>query len=232
MPAPHTLLARLGAFATLLTLAACGHRVVTATHYVAPTPYVRPPPTQDSAPMAMRGNVPAGSYYTVNVFANTQSCSGSQRVGSSRGEADLAATALATERWQTLEVDIDEPAKNRRCIVRVSFTPRHGRSYLLAPKLANDRCNAYVFDATEPDAPQLESSFRHRNTNEEECVPLVRAPSATKDPLHLESVSANELPTDPDAAALSGASAPRPAAAGPKSPETVSADDLKGLIKH
>ena len=150
MPAPHSHLARLGAFATVLMLAACAHRAVTTTHYVPPTPFVPPPPTQDSAPMAMRGNVPAGSFYTVNVFADTPGCSGSQRVGSSRGETDLPATALATERWQTLQVDIDEPAKNRRCTVRVSFTPRHGRSYLLAPKLANDRCNAYVFDATEP----------------------------------------------------------------------------------
>ncbi len=236
MPAPHILLARTCALGALLILAACAQRAVTrmpaAPRPALPTPYLAPPPSQDAAPVAMRGNVPAGSYYIVNVFANTQTCTGSQLVGRSLGRTDLSATALATERWQTLEVAIDEPAQNLRCTVRISFTPRHGRSYLLAPKLADHRCSAYVFDTTERGEPQLESSFRLRNADNEECTPLASAPKATKDPLQQISVSASELPIDPDEGALSPEKAPRAAAAGPKAPESVSVDDLKSLIKH
>ena len=173
-----------------------------------------------------------GGYYTVDVLRDTSTCRGHQRVGTSAGPIDLSATTLATERWQTLEVTVTDPLGHHACTMRVSFTPRHGRAYQLAPKLANDRCNALVFDTTDPQAPQLESSFRHRNSSTETCVPLARAETARRRPDSQESVSVQDLPTNPDTDALSASRAPTKAPSGSLPDEGVTDDDLRGLTGH
>ena len=232
MPATHSLLPRLAAAAALSILAACAQRLAPGSRYAPPTPYIPPPSSQDSAPLAMRARLPAGSLYALNVLADTPACSASRRVGMARDGVVLPATALATERWQTLEVDTFDPATRLGCQIRVSFTPRHGRSYLLSAKTEKGHCNALVFDNTDPQAPQLESSFRYRNTNKEACMPLASAPAYLRDEMAQEAVSATDLPINPDEGALSSAKAPRSAPAGPKPAETVSDDDLQGLIRH
>ena len=219
----------------LMLLAACAHRVAThAPATQAPlTRYIVPTPPQDAARLTMHGDVPLGAYYVVDVLADTLTCRGHQRVGASAGPIDLSATALATERWQTLEVTVNTPLSNRACTVRVSFTPRHGRAYQLAPQLANDHCDALVFDTTDPQAPQLESSFRYRSSNKEPCVPLARAETPIPGAMPQESVSALDLPTNPDADALSSRRAPRKAPTGGSTPvEAVTDDDLTGLTGH
>ncbi len=232
MPAPHLLHKRLAATVALAILAACAQRVASGGRYLPPPPYSPPPPSQDSAPVALRATVPPGGLYALDVLGDTQACSGSRRVGTARDGVALRPTALATERWQTLEIDTLDPATHRGCAMRLSFTPRHGRAYLVSAKHENGHCEALVFDNTDPQAPQLESSLRFRNLGTETCAPLARAPAYLRERLREESVSAADLPIDPDADALSSAKAPRTAAPVPKAAEPVSDDDLQGLIKR
>ena len=241
MPAFRSALARCRVVVPLMLLAACAHCVATQ----APAPmhapqteaplarYVMPTPPQDAARLTMQGNVPLGAFYVVDVLADTATCRGHQRVGGSTGPLDPSPTALATERWQTLEVTFTEPLARRTCTVRVSFTPRHGRAYQLTPRAADNHCNALVFDTTDPQAPQLESSFRYRVSSTEPCVPLARAETPIRGPLPQESVSVQDLPTNPDTDALSSNRAHRNATTGGPSPdEAVTNEDLNGLTGH
>jgi hypothetical protein len=235
MPTFRSALSRCRVVVPLMLLAACAQRVGThAPATQAPLMrYIVPAPPQDAARLTMHGTVPLGAYYVVDVLADTATCRGHQRVGASTGPLDLSATALATERWQTLEVTVFEPLAHRACTVRVSFTPRHGRAYQLAPQSANDHCDALVFDTTDPQAPQLESSFRYRSSNNEPCVPLARAETPIRSMLPQVSVSVQDLPTNPGTDALSSSRAPRKASTGGSSPdEAVTDDDLKGLTGH
>jgi hypothetical protein len=225
MHASSTALSRLRAVATLSILAGCAHPVTMPR-------YVAPPPSTATARLVMHNHLRAGDYYLVNVYADAQVCTGTQRVGTSQGAADPPATTLATDRWQTLEVMVLMPG-NRYCVQRWSFVPRAGRSYSLTTTSSPAGCSALVYDASDPTAPRLETSLRKRNAEGRVCVPLATATPILADKAPEESVVASDLPID------SGArepAAPRPPPAPPavngKTSDQVTADDLRGLIGH
>lgn len=231
MSAFRIVLARSRVVVPLLLLAACAWRPI-QQHASTPVPrYVPPAPPQDAAKLSMKSSIPLGKSYVVDVLADTSTCTGRRRVGRSSGLIELSATSLATERWQTLDVIIVEPSSY--CWTRVSFTPRHGRTYQLAPRFADNHCNAYVFDTTDPEAPQLESSLRYRRSETASCVPLASADRIDGGQAPKVSVSATDLPTNPAPDAVSASKAPRPASPViPPSNDAVTDDDLNGLTGH
>lgn len=219
MPASPTLSSRLRAVAVLAILAGCAHRVP-------PLPrYVPPPASAATASLVMNNHLQIGDGYLVNVYADGQRCTGTQRVGASQWAVDPPATRLATDRWQTLVVLVLSPMSH--CLQRWSFVPRAGHSYSLTTTSSHAGCSALVYDTTEPEAPRLESSLRKRDAEGRVCVPLATAKPIMANQMPDDSVAVADLPIHSDAREPS---APRPVQATPPGQDQVTADDLRGLI--
>lgn len=230
MPATPLPTLRLAAAAALLTLAACAHRPAPKLGVrpaAAPslTSYVVPSPSGNTATLVMRSQLASGNSYVVNVYAEAQRCDGRQRLGKRIGADDPTATALAAERWQTLEVVIAQPG-NYTCTVRLSFAPRNARAYRMTTTSSDKGCRAVVVDATDPGEPQLESTLRYRIDGSQPCVPLAQAKSFLVDRVPQQTVRVTELPTDPD----DGAPAVIRPAPEEKDSDATTVDHLRGLI--
>lgn len=114
--------------------------------------------------------------FGVNVLANNDDCSQRQYIGAARtGTTSLPTVNVAADRLLTLEfVGTNNDRKN--CMVRWTFTPLPGRSYLLQSTFDGQRCTSAVLDATNPDTIRAEPSALRRNPALDKlCVPLTQS---------------------------------------------------------
>jgi hypothetical protein len=142
----------------------------------APTPRYTPPTTGPTARLIMRTQVDGtGTAYAVNVLADSDNCAQRQLIGGGRTGATAVPTVqIAAARLTTIEF-ASATADKRVCMVRWSFLPGAGRSYLLQSTFDGNRCTSLVLDATNPDAIRPEPSSLRRNSADKACVPLGQA---------------------------------------------------------
>lgn len=116
--------------------------------------------------------------YAVNVLTGTEDCSGRQTLGAGRPGTTppLPTVQIAAARLTTLEFVGVTADRKSSCMVRWSFLPTAGKSYLLQNGFDGQRCTSLVLDATDPDAIRPEPSALHRNpAPDKTCVPLSQA---------------------------------------------------------
>lgn len=169
--------------------------------------------------LLMRGTLDPGDAYGVFLLGGVQDCTLPQRVGTGTADANPAATTIAANRLSTLDVVVSKSDQSF-CRVRWSFSPRAGRSYLVAARGEPGGCSVSLLDATDPDNIHTEMSARRRDAPGNACLPLAAARTVG------ELTARNQGPvtsTDrPMPASRSGGSEVMPSA--------VTEDDLKGLI--
>jgi hypothetical protein len=172
------LISRLAALAGLALLTACagGPPSSTATA-TSPIPRYTSVTTGPTARLVMRTKLEGtATLYGVNVLASSDDCGQRQVVGAAKaGVAALTTVALAAGRVATVEF-AGVNADKKVCLVRWSFTPVAGRSYLLQSTFDGTRCTSTVLNATDPDAIRPEAGALRRNpTADKACVPLGQA---------------------------------------------------------
>jgi hypothetical protein len=198
-----------GPAAALLLMTACAQQPVIP--YMAAT--VGP-----TSRLLMRGSLDPGEGYGVYLLGGVQDCTQPQRVGTGTAETHPAATTIAADRMSTLDVVVTKP-NQAFCRVRWSFTPRAGRSYLVAARGEPGGCSVSLLDATDPDDIRTEMSARRRDMPGNACVPLAAAKTV------------GEL-TARSQGLIAGTERPVPAPRGGYAdvvPSAVTEDDLKGL---
>jgi len=196
------------AAALLLALSACAQPIV---QYSAAT-------SGPTSRLLMRGSLDPGDAYGVYLLGSVQDCTQPQRVGTGTAEANPAATTIAANRLSTLDVVVTKSDRTF-CRVRWSFSPREGRSYLVAARGEPGGCSVSLLDATDPDDIRTEMSARRRDAPGNTCLPLAAVRTV------------GEL-TARSQGLTSGTDRPAPASRGGGSdvmPSAVTEDDLKGL---
>ena len=140
--------------------------------------------TGPTARLVMRTKLEGtATLYGVNVLAGSDDCSQRQTVGGAKaGVVALPTVALAAGRVATVEF-VGVNADKKVCLVRWSFTPVAGQSYLLQSTFDGTRCTSTVLNATDPDAIRLEAGALRRNpTADKACVPLGQAKAINPTP--------------------------------------------------
>jgi hypothetical protein len=192
----------------LLVLSACAQPPV-VPHFAATS--------GPTSRLLMRGSLEPGDTYGVYLLDGVQDCTQPQRVGTGTAESNPAATTIAANRLSTLDVVVTK--SNRTfCRVRWSFSPRAGRSYLVAARGEPGGCSVSLLDATDPDDIRTELSARRRDAPGNSCIPLAAAKTVGELAARSQGL-ATSTDRQPSAARSSGS----------ELPSAVSEDDLKGL---
>jgi hypothetical protein len=133
-----------------------------------------------TAKLAMRAKMSGVDLYGVYVLANGDTCSEPQIAGAGYQVSNAPPSVdLAAGRWTTVEFITFHPSK-QYCVVRWSFQPTAGRTYLIAGQGAGTACSARVLDATNPDSITPEVTAVRRNAPGNACVPLAVAQAAKR----------------------------------------------------
>jgi hypothetical protein len=157
--------------ATLLTSCATQPPAQKINRYV-------PPVGVPTAKLAMRAQMTGVDLYGVYVFSDGDNCKEPQIAGAGRQAGNAPPSVeLTAGRWTTLEFITFHPSK-QYCVVRWSFQPTAGRTYLVAGHGAGTSCSARVLDATNPDSIKPEVTAVRRNAPGNACVPLAVAQAA------------------------------------------------------
>jgi hypothetical protein len=162
----------------------------------------------DGAPTAklvMRGSVPSGDVFGVFVHDDAENCKGARLAGAGSSTRNPVTVPLAAGALTTVDFMLVKPNKES-CLVRWSFKPEAGKSYLVNGMAFGAGCRAGLVDATNPDAMKAPAGIVRRDGKGTACVPMAQAAKPA------DSAKGGQ---DQGAAVL------RPAA---------SADDLQGLI--
>ncbi|HET7868669.1 MAG TPA: hypothetical protein VFL86_30030 [Burkholderiaceae bacterium] len=167
--------------------------------------------------LLMRGTLEPGEAYGVYLLGGVQDCTQPQRVGTGTSEFNPPATTIVANRLSTLDVVVTK-ANQTFCRVRWSFSPREGRSYLVAARGEPGGCSVSLLDATDPDDIRTELSARRRDAPGNACLPLSTAKTLGELTARSQGiVAASDRP------------APAPRGGSDMMPSAVSEDDLKGL---
>jgi hypothetical protein len=158
-----------------------------------------------TAKLVMRGSVPSGDIFGVFVHDDAENCKGARLAGTGNSSRNPNTVALAAGALATVDFMLVKPNKES-CLVRWSFKPEAGKSYVVNGMAFGAGCRAGLLDATNPDAMKAPTGIVRRDSKGAACVPMAQA---------ARSADAAKGGQDQGAAVL------RPAA---------NADDLQGLI--
>jgi len=161
-----------------------------------------------TAKLVMRGSVASGDAFGVLVHDDAENCKGPRLAGAGSSTRNPTTVPLAAGALTTIDFMLVKPNKES-CMLRWSFTPVAGRSYLVNGIAYGNSCRAALLDATNPDSMAAPTGAVRRDAKGNYCVPMAQArPSGN---------TATQGGQDGGAAVL------RPGA---------SADDLQGLISQ
>jgi hypothetical protein len=132
-----------------------------------------------TAKLVMRGAVPQLDAFGVLVYDDAENCKGPRLAGAGNSlrnpnTVPLAAGALTTVDFMYVK------ANKESCLLRWSFTPVAGKSYLVNGAAYGAGCRAALLDATNPDSMASPSGLVRRNDKGNACVPMAQARSASK----------------------------------------------------
>jgi hypothetical protein len=159
-----------------------------------------------TAKLVMRGAVPSGDAFGVLVLDDAEHCKGPRLAGAGNSARNPTTVPLAAGTLTTVDFMLVK-ANKESCLLRWSFTPLAGKSYLVNGGAYGTGCRAALLDATNPDSMVAPAGLVRRDAKGNNCVPLAQARAA----------AANTAPGGQD----QGAAVLRPGA---------TTDDLQGLI--
>lgn len=138
-----------------------------------------PPSSGPTARLVMRGAVPAGEFFTVNTFDDSEKCEGYRVVATGNATHTPASTTLAANVVTTVEFRVDKPAKRQICATRFTFTPVAGKTYLVRGGSTAAGCGALVMDMTNPESIKPEPTVLRRNPKGLACLPIAHSKASS-----------------------------------------------------
>lgn len=173
-----------------------------------PIPRYQPPISGATAKLVVRGSVQPGDVYGVYLLSDNDNCRGAQVAGIGQNTRNAPTAILAAGRPTTVDFVLFKKSPSRHCLVRWTFSPSEGKTYLLTGASTAGGCVAHLLDASDPDDMRPEHSALRRNAGTQACVPLAQARASAR------SASAQDGSNDGDAVLRQGATT----------------DDLQGLM--
>jgi hypothetical protein len=159
-----------------------------------------------TAKLVMRGAVPSGDIFGVFVHDDAENCKGPRLAGAGNSTRNPTTVPLAAGALTTVDFMLVRPNRES-CLVRWSFTPVAGKSYLVNGGAFGTGCRGSLLDASNPDAMKAPEGIVRRDGRGNACVAMAQARS--------NAAGSTQGGQDQGAAVL------RPSA---------NADDLQGLI--
>ena len=130
-----------------------------------------------TAKLVMRGNVSSGDAFGVVVYDDAENCKGPRIAGAGSSTKTPATVPLAAGALTTVDFVLIKPNKES-CLLRWSFTPVAGKSYLVNGLAYGNSCRAALLDTTNPDAMVTPAGAVRRDAKGNACVPLAQARAA------------------------------------------------------
>jgi len=140
------------------------------------------PKGSPTARLVMRAKLQADEQYNVFVLDDALACKGAKRAGGGTPQQPATPALLAAGVLTTLDYVVIK-APQRVCLVRWTFTPEAGRSYLLDGVIAPAGCMAVLFDVSQPDQIRTAAGALRRNLPGQACAPLAQSLPAPRSPL-------------------------------------------------
>lgn len=165
----------LGAALSLL-LAGCATPTPKLPNYAAPA-------GAPTAKLVMRGNVPSGDAFGVVVYDDAENCKGPRLAGAGSNIRTPATVPLAAGALTTVDFILVKPNKDS-CMLRWSFTPVAGKSYLVNGLAYGSSCRAALLDVSNPDAMVTPAGAVRRDAKDNACVPMAQARAAGNNVAH------------------------------------------------
>ena len=165
--------ARLMSIAGLLVLTGCAAPpAANAPRYVEPADVPTAKLVMRSAPL------PATEAYAVYVHSDATNCKDRRLVGTGTANNNPTTVALAAGSLATVDFVLIKGVKTDKpqaCLLRWSFTPEAGKSYLLQGTSTPAGCTARMIDASNPDAMRVLTTSVRRNVQGNVCLPMAQA---------------------------------------------------------
>ena len=134
-------------------------------------------PFGPSARLLLRGAVQGDDRYAVVQLSDSQTCQGPRVL--TGGNAKKAADPASIEAGKLTTLDFAVLQGNTaKCVVRWSFTPQAGKSYLVQGIAMGAGCTARLMDVSIPDRPVPPSDAVMRNAPGQPCIALDKARAA------------------------------------------------------
>jgi len=127
-----------------------------------------------TAKLVMRGSVATGDAFGVLVYDDAENCKGPRLAGAGSSARNPNTVSLAAGTLTTVDFMLVK-ANKESCLLRWSFTPVAGRSYLVNGLAYGNSCRAALLDATNPDAMATPAGAVRRDAKGSNCVPLAQA---------------------------------------------------------
>lgn len=140
--------------------------------YVAPT-------SGQTAKLVMRGAVPAGEFFTINTFDDSEKCEGYRVIAAGNSTRTPPSTTVAANVVTTVEFRVDKPAKRQVCATRFTFTPVAGKTYLVRGGSTVAGCAGLVYDMTNPESIKPEPTALRRNPAGLACLPIAQSKASS-----------------------------------------------------
>ena len=131
-----------------------------------------------TAKLVMRGAVPTGDAFGVLVYDDAENCKGPRLAGAGNSVRTPTTVPLAAGALTTVDFMLVK-ANKESCMLRWSFTPVAGKSYLVNGGAYGTGCRAALLDASNPDAMAAPAGSVRRNDKGNACVPMAQARSTT-----------------------------------------------------
>lgn len=149
-----------------LVLSACG-----TTNYVAPV-------NGATAKLLFKTEALQGYHYTLSMYDNAVACTQPKTIVAGQGSSGVLTTAVKT--GALVSTSFSGGSTNGRiCQMVVSFRPVVGRVYEIWGTLDERGCSSIVYDITDPNKPQIESTLLKRKLVNQVCEPLSAATRIT-----------------------------------------------------
>ncbi|HET7525155.1 MAG TPA: hypothetical protein VFK10_04365 [Burkholderiaceae bacterium] len=127
-----------------------------------------------TAKLVMRGAVATGDAFGVLVYDDAENCKGARLAGAGNSARNPATVPLAAGALTTVDFMLVK-ANKESCLLRWSFTPVAGRSYLVNGIAYGNSCRASLLDATNPDSMAAPAGAVRRDAKGNYCVPMAQA---------------------------------------------------------
>lgn len=135
-----------------------------------------------TARLVLRAALQADEQLIVNALDDALACKGSRRVTGGTAKQPPAAAVLAAGKLITLDYAVLKPPR-QACLVRWTFTPEAGRSYMLQGMATATGCLALLFDVSQPDQVRPAAGAVRRNVAGQACAPLDQSAAMPSSPL-------------------------------------------------
>lgn len=133
-----------------------------------------------TARLLLRGAVPADSRFAVYLLADAMQCKNPKLLAGGSTQKPPDAATVPAGRLTTLDFVVLRGPQTV-CIVRWSFTPGAGKTYLVQGQALPGVCNARLLDASAPDLPVPPPDAVLRFAPGQPCTPLAQSPPVPRD---------------------------------------------------